>query len=872
KDAQGNKLKPRISKLRRYLGKQSDAVLQKGVFSHTEIEDWHDYVTSLLGQESTLRTARHMLTERGVIKEAVEGAEPGYTSLANAWEKAGFKPHGLTSLIQEAGMDVKSIDNLTIPQSMASSLKSYADALKPSTHKEMGKLVRQWDRTMALYRGMLTTPWPSFHARNLISGTFQAATHGKIPMRDVLAGEYKAIAYLHGNKDAMKFLHEVETSDILKGHGWLADTFGDVGAESASRMPTSLREVFAPWKGALSKNWNPLNMRGVRNHVDDVAEAARKGKPIVEKQPWYAEAGENLYGAVEFILRAGYYEALREKDFSAAAAKYLVKQAHFDYSKLSKFEKNVARRGSLFYCVPIDSQILTKAGWKNYDELKIGEEVLGYDIESHRQKWTTVEDVAVFDYDGILMSINKQQGNFQWLFTPNHRWPVRARSDSKRGSIRKMVKGYQLRSNHAIPYTAPLEKWPEHSLLSVREAAIIGWLITDGHIGTKKRRWTWAIYQSPKKFAQEIRDLLGDDCLGENIHPDSGVIQFRLSKSLRDHLSSLGFSNRKDAINIVGKLDKASAEAMWEAMYKADGDICHPRNSHHFACEKQDVFDVAQMLVQLLGMKIQQGGRGGYVSKDRTWCKLADPYKNGYSTIGSQWYKGKIWCPRTGTGTWVMRRNGKVIITGNTWRRKSVPHSLLVLAERPGGAKAQAIRAINRATQGDTYTPQYLKESVSIPVGQNEEGNTTYLRQGGLPLEDLNMLALRGSTLGTVKRTAEKLVSESNPLLTGAIESLTGRQMYTGRQVKDLASRTEKVTGEPWPLIDRTLALSPVSRVIGEGEKYAGVLGLRETGRSLPMNLANALSGLYFTTPDAEKWKLLDASNALRERLEEEPM
>lgn len=882
----GKTIPSRNAQLRNYFGWRPKDTLEKGLFGNTEIQDWQNYMTSLLGQESTLRTARHMLTEEGVIKQ---GSHDGYVSLVSAWSNSGLASggknnKGLLSLVREAGLNPEEIGNLTIPEAMTTSLKAYVDATKPRTQKAVGPLLKQWDRMMALYRGSLTTPFPSFHIRNGISGVFQEMTAGKLDTGNIIAGKKAAIAYMSKGgreKQPLQYIDEIMSNGILEGHGELADIVGEAGAASAALHsdPGTWRGILSPLKraGKLS-NWNPVDMRGVRHHVDDVTAAAKRGEAFEPKLAFYAETGEKMYAATEFVLRAGYYEGLRKAGYSAAQAKHYVKQAHFDYSKLSHLEKQVARRGALFYCVPTDSQILTRRGWKNYNELQLGEDVLGYDVETQTQTWTTVENVAVFDYDGILMSISKQKTGSEWLFTADHRWPVRAYSTSSSGSKHKIVRGYQLRSNHAIPYTAPFDDWPKESLLTEREAAIVGWLITDGHISTNpKRRCTWCIYQSPKKFAQEIRELLGDDCLGESIHPDSGVIQFRLSKPLRERLQSLGFSGRKDAIDLVGKLNKASALAMWDAMYKADDPLKHPRNCRHFACEKQDVFDVAQMLIQLFGKRIHQSERGGYVASSRLWCKLSDP-----ETIGTKHFKGQVWCPKTGTGTWVMRRNGKTIITGNTWKRKSVPYTLQVLAERPGGAKAQALRALNVATRGDGdgYMPQYLRERSTIPVAKGEDGQTTFMSQGGLPIEDLNMVALRGTPMKSVQRSLEGLLSQTNPVLSNLIQTMTGKELYSGRQLRDLGSRSERLTslfsedgkGTPHPKLDRALAMTPFSRAYGEGEKLLDLLQVRDSGRPMAMDAANFLTGAKFTTPDSERYKLIDALEGIREGLEEEPM
>src|SRR5690606_8906360 len=48
-------------------------------------------------------------------------------------------------------------------------------------------------------------------------------------------------------------------------------------------------------------------------------------------------------------------------------------------------------------CVPLDSEILTRDGWKTYDQLQIGEEVLAYDCETDTCRWVPLLNVTVHE-------------------------------------------------------------------------------------------------------------------------------------------------------------------------------------------------------------------------------------------------------------------------------------------------------------------------------------------------------------------------------------------------------------------------------------------------------------------------------------------
>ena len=58
------------------------------------------------------------------------------------------------------------------------------------------------------------------------------------------------------------------------------------------------------------------------------------------------------------------------------AAKFEAKKWMLDYSDLTDFERSWMRGTFPFYCVPDDTEILTRDGWITRSCLKVGEEVL----------------------------------------------------------------------------------------------------------------------------------------------------------------------------------------------------------------------------------------------------------------------------------------------------------------------------------------------------------------------------------------------------------------------------------------------------------------------------------------------------------------
>ncbi len=131
------------------------------------------------------------------------------------------------------------------------------------------------------------------------------------------------------------------------------------------------------------------------------------------------------------------------------------------------------------------------------------------------------------------------------------------------------------------------------------------------------------------------------------------------------------------------------------------------------------------------------------------------------------------------------------------------------LMERPAGAMGRQIIATTRAGQTDEQgvTPDYIRETASIPLGVSEDGTRSYITGFGMPYEDPLQFAqiARGNVSGLLRELGSRL----NPVPKSVIETATGRSLYQagpfgGREIEDLdptigrirANISDLMTGE----------------------------------------------------------------------------
>lgn len=154
----------------------------------------------------------------------------------------------------------------------------------------------------------------------------------------------------------------------------------------------------------------------------------------------------------------------------------------------------------------------------------------------------------------------------------------------------------------------------------------------------------------------------------------------------------------------------------------------------------------------------------------------------------------------------------KRVIPFYNFMRQNVPFVVKELTENPGGKLATTIKGVN-AAKGDHpgFIPSQISGGIAAPLGAEENGQQRYLTHLGLGFEDLGSLTGPGGPLGML-----------NPLIKAPIESLTGKQLISGRDLADLHSRISDTTGiTPPPLVENLLTNSPVGRVIGSASTFA---------------------------------------------------
>lgn len=336
-------------------------------------------------------------------------------------------------------------------------------------------------------------------------------------------------------------------------------------------------------------------------------------------------------------------------------------------------------------CVPLNTEMLTREGFKPYDELVVGEEVAVFDPTTDRLAWGPLQAKTYYPTAPL---VRIEQKGFHFTCTPDHAWAV----STSTFPVKKWLRGPH--SSRQFP-TAPvrqvevrrkplneLSKWAEILVAapldasdaldcSPAEAAVLGWLVTDGWMQGAWWEGKFSAILCQKNHVDEVLRDLDESGLpySEQKVDKNGVRRWRLTSGpTRELFSRIGYRGKETLVSLVLRMSSAQRERMLDAMMLAEG---HGRIFTQNEGPVLEAFEIAQTLQ---GNRLnQERVHVGAWTTDKV-CKRvsvssvkhAHPRKvipDGY---------GPVWCPTTNTGFWVARQSGQITITGNTtWEHPS---------------------------------------------------------------------------------------------------------------------------------------------------------------------------------------------------------
>ena len=357
-----------------------------------------------------------------------------------------------------------------------------------------------------------------------------------------------------------------------------------------------------------------------------------------------------------------------------------------------KGEEAYALRLALnFPCLLPSSQALSKTkGWVNYEDLKVGDEILAFNRDIGESEWQKVERVNVFDYDGDMIRLKTK--HLDVLSTPDHRWVV-----TKSNKISKLNKTEVLTSeelyNSDKPYAIPIRA-PHNNQVKARYSdvyvAFLGWYLTDGYL---KNGNIVRICQSntanPHKvdIIDSIMEELGvefsrrekNQVIWEIRDPEFVYKLNRLVPERKLNMKLLTRLTNPQLSILLENMRLGDGWSIWATGDKTQGELlqalvvlCNNTSSMYELSHEGDLSYFKDKKPSKYGQEFVRATKTSYGVKFSNFRKSVNT-KNTYNSennLTKEKYVGKVWCPTVKSGAFFTRVIGedkryRTLITGN---------------------------------------------------------------------------------------------------------------------------------------------------------------------------------------------------------------
>lgn len=344
-----------------------------------------------------------------------------------------------------------------------------------------------------------------------------------------------------------------------------------------------------------------------------------------------------------------------------------------------------------FPCLLPSSQALSKTkGWVNYEDLKVGDEILAFNRDIGESEWQKVERVNVFDYDGDMIRLKTK--HLDVLSTPDHRWVV-----TKPNKISKLDKTEVLTSeelyNSDKPYAIPIRA-PHNNQVKARYSdayvAFLGWYLTDGHL---KNGNIVRICQSntanPHKV--DIIDSIMEELDVEFSRREKNQVIWEIRDPGFVYKLNRLVPERKLNMRLLTRLTNPQLSILLENMRLGDGwsvwatgdktqgellqalvVLCNNTSSMYELSHEGDLSYFKDKKPSKYGQEFVRATKTSYGVKFSSFRKSVNT-KNTYNSennLTKEKYVGKVWCPTVKSGAFFTRVIGedkryRTLITGN---------------------------------------------------------------------------------------------------------------------------------------------------------------------------------------------------------------
>ena len=115
-------------------------------------------------------------------------------------------------------------------------------------------------------------------------------------------------------------------------------------------------------------------------------------------------------------------EAAKKKSKKKKSKKKSGKRTPTKPALWERAKAEAKKRFDVYPCVPTkNSFALTKKGWRSFEELKTGEEIVSYNIKNNYLEWSPILNLSFYE-NADTIKMYKPNTNFNFICTEDHKW------------------------------------------------------------------------------------------------------------------------------------------------------------------------------------------------------------------------------------------------------------------------------------------------------------------------------------------------------------------------------------------------------------------------------------------------------------------
>ena len=386
-----------------------------------------------------------------------------------------------------------------------------------------------------------------------------------------------------------------------------------------------------------------------------------KGKPVDFMNKWGGLDGpalDEMFKEMFRVLKYGGYLLMFALDRQIGPLMYYAVKNGFDVNQSLYW---------YFVCNDETTELLTKRGWLNFQDIKDDDIVLTFNKETELSEWQSIKGIHIYDVEDQEMVRIKNQ-NVDQLVTPNHRI-LRKHKTNPRYEYGdwEYTQAYNLLKTKNPLSILPLS-FENYEGINGDDLyyELLGWIFTDGYYGkndngirisqckdhgVEKLETLLDILNLDYSKYERYRDIKIGDYEYKNYKEN---IYYIKTSSLTKQIKTL-YPDKKPTYDLLD-ISFENRKSLLKGMMNGDGTIDEYGNGTFK--KNEFVNNFIQSLIQTLGMRTKMTNGVVYFCERQT-TELQKQIK-------TENYSGKVWSVTTDNSNYCIRRNGCVSFTGNS--------------------------------------------------------------------------------------------------------------------------------------------------------------------------------------------------------------